>query len=95
MPYAFIAQVQFQEGGDPAVGQKMLETEVVPLVKAQAGFKRGIWFRNVDGKTGIGTAVFDTEANATAAGKAITAQGRPSPLPTITTTGVYEVVAEA
>ena len=95
MPYAFIAQVQFPDGADPALGQTMLENEVVPLVKAQAGFQKGIWFRNIDGKTGIGTAVFATEANAKAAGEAIRAQMRPTGAPTITTTGVYEVVAEA
>ena len=95
MPYAFIAQVQFQDGSDPGVGQKVLESEVIPLVKAQVGFQRGTWFRNVDGKTGIGTAVFDTETNAKAAGEAIRSQPRPAEAPTITTTGVYEVVAEA
>ena len=95
MPYAFVAQVQFQEGGDPALGQKMLETDVIPLVRSQAGFRNGIWFRNIDGKTGIGAAVFDTEANAKAAGEAIRAQTRAAEAPTITTTGVYEVVAEA
>jgi hypothetical protein len=95
MPYAFVAQVQFQAGGDPELGQKVLENEVVPLVRSQAGFVRGTWFRNVDGTTGIGAAVFDTEANAKAAGEAIRAQARPAGAPTITTAGVYEVVAEA
>ena len=95
MPYAFIAQVEFQDGSDPTVAQKVLENEVVPLVKAQGGFQRGTWFRNVDGKTGIGAAVFDTEASAKAAGEAIRSQQRPAEAPTITTTGVYEVVAEA
>ena len=95
MPYAFIAQVQFPEGSDPVIGQKVLESDVIPLVTAQPGFQRGTWFRNVDGKTGIGAAVFDTEANAKAAGSAIRSQTRPAEAPTITTTGVYEVVAEA
>ena len=95
MPYAFVAQVQFQEGSDPELGQKMLESEVVPLVKSQPGFQKGIWFRNVDGKTGIGTAVFDTEANAKAAGEAVRAQPRAAEQPQIITAGVYEVVAEA
>lgn len=95
MPYAFVAQVQFQEGSDPALGQKMLESEVIPLAKSQAGFQKGIWCRNVDGKTGIGTAVFDTEANAKAAGEAMRAQPRGAEQPQIVTAGVYEVVAEA
>ena len=95
MPYAFVAQVQFQEGGDPELGQQVLENEVVPLVKSQAGFRNGTWFRNVDGKTGIGAAVFDSEANAKAAGEAIRNQPRRDGAPTITATGVYEVVAEA
>jgi len=42
MSYAFIAQVSFEEGTDPAFAQKMLETEVVPLVQSQAGFLKGI-----------------------------------------------------
>ena len=95
MPYAFIAQVQFQEGSDPELAQKMLEGEVVPLVRSQPGFQKGIWCRNVDGKTGIGTAVFDTEANAKAAGGAIASQLRQADAPQIATAGVYEVVAEA
>jgi hypothetical protein len=95
MPYAFVAHVSFHEGTDPDFAQKMLEGEVVPFVKSQAGFQKGIWARNVDGKSGIGTAVFDTEANAKAAGEAIRAQPRPAQAPQITSTGVYEVVAEA
>jgi hypothetical protein len=95
MPYAFIAQVAFVEGSDPDLAQKMLEGEVVPLVKSQPGFRNGIWARNVDGKTGIGVAVFDTEANAKAAGNAIREQPRAAQAPQIATTGVYEVVAEA
>ncbi len=95
MPHAFIAQVAFVEGTDPDLGQKMLETEVVPLVKSQPGFRQGIWARNVDGKTGIGVAVFDSEADAKAAGEAIRKQPRAAQAPQIVTTGVYEVVAEA
>jgi hypothetical protein len=95
MPYAFVAQVQFQAESSPELGQKVLESEVIPLVKSQAGFQKGTWFRNVDGKSGIGTAVFDTEANAKSAGEAIRSQPRPTEAPTIIATGVYEVVAEA
>jgi hypothetical protein len=95
MSYAFVAQVAFQEGTDPDFAQKMLEGEVVPLVKSQPGFQKGSWVRNVDGKTGIGMALFDTEANARAAGEAIRAQPRPAQAPQITSAGVYEVVAEA
>jgi hypothetical protein len=95
MPYAFVAQVTFSPGGDPELGQKMLEGEVIPMVKSQAGFRKGIWLRNVDGKTGIGMAVFDTEAHATAAGQAVGSQQRAPEAPQITSSGVYEVVAEA
>jgi len=95
MPYALVAQVQFQDGSDPVVAQKVLESEVIPLVKAQVGFQRGTWFRNVDGTSGIGTVVFDTEANANTAREGIRSQPRPADAPTITSTGVYEVVAEA
>jgi len=95
MPYAFVAQVQFAEGADAELAQKMLESEVVPLVKSQPGFRNGIWCRNVDGKTGIGTAVFDTEANAKAAGETIRSQPQNPHAPAIVAAGVYEVVAEA
>ena len=95
MSYAFVAQVAFQEGTDPDFAQKMLDGEVVPLVKSQVGFQKGIWVRDVDRKTGIGVAVFDTEANAKAAAEAIRAQPRAAEAPQITSAGVYEVVAEA
>ena len=94
MSFAFVTQVQFQEGSDPVVGQKLLESDVIPRVKSQAGFQKGTWFRNTDGKTGIGAVVFDTEANARAAVEAFGSQPRPAEAPTITSTGVYEVVAE-
>lgn len=95
MSFAFVAQVTFAEGTDPEFAQKMLETEVVPMVSSQSGFQKGIWVRNIDGKTGIGTAVFDTRANAEAAGEAVRKQPRPDQAPQITTAAVYEVVAEA
>ena len=95
MPYAFIAQVEFQAGSDPELAQKMLENEVVPLVKSQAGFQKGIWCRNVDGSTGIGSAVFDTQDHAKAAAEAVRSQPRAAEAPQIVTAAIYEVVAEA
>jgi len=95
MPYAFIAQVTFGEGSDRDVDQKVLESDIIPLVSSQAGFQKGLWCRNVDGTTGIGTAVFDTKANAEAAGQNIRQQQRPAEAPEITSAGVYEVVGEA
>jgi hypothetical protein len=44
--------------------------------------QKGIWVRNIDSKTGIGTAVFDTRANAEAAGEAVAKAASPGRGPT-------------
>ena len=49
--------------------------------------------RSLDGKTGVGTVVFDTESNARAALDGIVAQ-RPAELPPVQDSAVYEVVLE-
>ena len=92
MPYAFIAQVAFE--GDPELHQKVLHEELIPTVSAMPGFQSGRWCRSVDGKTGIGTVVFDTQANAEAAAERARTN-RPAAAPTITSAGIYEVVGEA
>jgi hypothetical protein len=94
MPYAFVAHVQFAEGADPELGRKMLQEGVIPAAKAQAGFQSGIWVRSPDEKSGIGTIVFDTKANAEA-GMAALQAGRPAEAPAITDSGIYEVMAQA
>ena len=94
MPYAFVAHVQFAEGADPELGRKLLQEGLIPAAKAQAGFQSGIWVRSPDAKSGIGTVVFDTQANAEAGKAALEAQ-RPADAPAITDSGVYEVMAQA
>jgi hypothetical protein len=93
MPYAFVAHVQL-EGADPELGRKMLEEGLIPAAKAQGGFQSGIWVRSADGKSGIGTIVFDTQANAEAGKSALDAQ-RPAEAPKVTDDGIYEVMAQA
>ena len=94
MPYAFVVNVEFEPGGDPAEAQRMLAEDIVPRIKAQPGFQSGTWLRAVDQKTGMGAVIFDTEANASAALSTIPAE-RPPNAPKITNSAVYEVVFQA
>ena len=93
MPYGLIVQVAFDDG-DPELHEKLLHEEVIPAASSQAGFQRGVWYRATDGKTGIGTVVFDTEANAEAAAERMRSD-RPPTAPRVTSAGIYEVVGEA
>lgn len=92
MPYAAVTNVSL-EGRDPDLAQKMLEEGIIPMVKAQPGFRTARFLRSLDGKAGVGAAIFDTEANAKAALDAMTAN-RPAEAPPVTNTAIYEVIAE-
>jgi hypothetical protein len=92
MPFAAVTNVSL-EGRDPALGQKMLEEELIPMVKAQPGFRAARFLRSLDGKTGVGAVIFDTEANAKAALDIMT-NSRPGEAPPITSTALYEVIVE-
>jgi hypothetical protein len=94
MPYALIAQVEFGPDDDPAAGRKMLQEGLIPMAKALPGFQSGVWSRALDGRTGIGTIMFDTEANATAGKASLDAQ-RPPQAPKIVRDGIYEVQVTA
>ena len=69
MPHAVVIKVTFSGDGDREEGQRMLDEVVVPLAKAQPGFRSGLWMR--DGTDGMGVVVFDTDANASAAGEVL------------------------
>jgi hypothetical protein len=53
-----------------------LREQIVPMVKASAGFVAGYWLEPIDGKAS-GFVIFDTEANARAATPAV----GPAPVP--------------
>ena len=75
---------------DDAAGRKMLEEQVVPMVKGSAGFVAGYWTNLADG-TGASIAVFDNEEHARAAAPEA---GDMGPV-TIRNVQIGEVVASA
>lgn len=79
----------YVEVRDDAAGRKMLEEQVVPMVKGSAGFVAGYWTSLADG-TGASIAVFDNEEHARAAPEA----GDMGPV-TIRNVQVGEVIASA
>lgn len=91
MPYAFIAHVEFTDD-DLDASRRLLNEGLIPVAKSLPGFQSGVWARA--GRTGIGTIIFDTEDNASA-GQATLNENRPANAPTITQSGIYEVMAEA
>jgi hypothetical protein len=92
MLFAAVTQVNL-EGADPAVAGRVLNDWLVPMVKGLGGFRAARFVRSVDGKTGIGTVVFDTQANAEAALDAML-NNRPPEAPPAVSSGVYEVMVE-
>jgi hypothetical protein len=90
MSFAVVMQVKLPEGGDAEEGLRMLQEQVVPHAKAQAGFQKGTWMN--EGGNGIGVVIFDTEEHAEAAKDAL----KPPPGgPALLSSTVYEVGAEA
>jgi hypothetical protein len=81
------------EGRDPAAAQKVLEEGLIPIIKSLPGFRTARFVRALDGKSGVGTVIFDTEANAKAGLHALT-KNRPDEAPPVTSTAIFEVVAE-
>ena len=75
---------------DDAAGRKMLEEQVVPMVKGSAGFVAGYWTNLSDGK-GASIAVFDNEEHARAAAPEL---GEMGPA-TIRNVQIGEVIASA
>ena len=92
MAYAAVTYVNL-EGRDPAASQKFLEEGLIPIVKALPGFRAARFLRALDGKSGVGAVIFDTEANAKAGLDTMTSS-RPADAPPVTSTALYEVLIE-
>lgn len=92
MPFAAVTNVSL-EGRDPAAGEQLLREVLVPRLKAQPGFRAARFLRSLDGKTGVGAVIFDTEANAKGGLDAMTSN-RPAEAPPVESTALYEVVVE-
>ena len=77
---------------DSEAARAMLRDQVVPMVKASAGFVSAVWLAPVDNH-GVSIVVYDTEANARASAPTV----GPSPMPGVVfdTVEVREVVASA
>jgi hypothetical protein len=90
MPHAVVLQVKLPET-TPEEGMRMLNEQVIPTAKAQAGFQKGSWMRGAD-NSGMGVVVFDTEENANAAASNL----KPPPGgPTLISSTIYMVAGEA
>ena len=92
MPFVAVTNVKL-EGRDPAEGEKLLREVLVPRLKGQPGFRNARFSRSLDGKTGVGAVMFDTEANAKAGLDAMTTD-RPAEAPPVESSGIYELVVE-
>jgi hypothetical protein len=71
----------------------MLREVLIPRLQGLAGFQSARFLRSQDGATGIGAAVFDTEANAKAGLDAMTTD-RPAEAPPVESAAIYEVIIE-
>jgi hypothetical protein len=89
MPYAAVTYVDL-EGRDLEAAEKLLKEGLIPMIKGLPGFQAARFLRSLDGKSGVGAVIFDTEANASAA----LVMERPAEAPPVTSSAVYEVVAE-
>jgi hypothetical protein len=92
MPFAAVTYVNL-EGRDQAQGEKLLREVLIPRLKGQSGFRTARFLRSLDGKTGVGAVMFETEANAKAGLDAMTTD-RPAEAPPVESTAVYEVIME-
>jgi hypothetical protein len=84
-----MVSVKITGGGSDEV----LQSTVVPRVKAQPGFVSATWLRAADGSTGMSLALFETKEQAEDAAKNV--QPPPGSPVTITSVEVGEVVAQA
>ena len=85
------AVLVYVEVPDQEAGRKMLEEQVVPMVKGSPGFVAGYW-TNLGNNMGASIAVFDTEEHARAVAPEPGLQMGPA---TIKNAQVAEVVASA
>jgi hypothetical protein len=86
--WAVLVYVEVQ---DQDAGRKMLEEQIVPMVKGSPGFVAGYW-TNLGNSMGASIAVFDSEEHARAVAPEAGQQMGPA---TIKNVQVAEVVASA
>ena len=91
MPFVAVTNVNLRER-DPAEGVTFLNDVLIPRLKTLPGFQTARFVRSLDGQTGVGAVVFDTESNAKASLE--TMADRPPQAPEIVSSAVYEVVVE-
>ena len=92
MPFAAVTYVDL-EGRDPEATEKLLREGLIPMVKGLPGFRAARFLRSLDGKSGVGAMIFDTEDDAKA-GLDVVVNQRPSEAPSVTSSRIYEVIAE-
>jgi hypothetical protein len=92
MAFAAVTYVKL-EGRDRAQGEKLLREVMIPRIQALPGFQAARFLRSMDGTSGVGAVIFDTESNAQAALDAMTSN-RPAEAPPVESTALYEVVVE-
>jgi len=92
MTYAAVTYVNL-EGRDRADGLRMLNDQLVPMLKSLAGFQSARFLGSPDGKSGVGAVICDTESHARACLDVMTTR-RPAEAPPVTSTALYEVVLE-
>jgi hypothetical protein len=93
MAHALVSQVSL-EGRSPEDAVRLLNDQVIPIVKGLTGFERGIWARTADGSKGMGIVVFDSEDNARAARDGMDTM-RPADAPPITSSEIWIVTGLA
>ena len=92
MAFAVKFEVTLPES-TPEESQKMLDEGVVPMARAQAGFKSGVWMRKVTSPSeGVGVVMFETEQEAKDASDALRP---PTGGPEVRSVDIYEVGAVA
>lgn len=82
------------EGRKPEEAERLLNEQVIPMVKQLPGFQRGVWLRSEDGSTGMGILVFDSEEHAGAARDGMSTM-RPADAPPVTSAALYGVTGLA
>jgi len=92
MTFAAVTYVDL-EGFDYAQGLQILNDMLVPRLKGVPGFQSARFLRSQDGKTGIGTAICDSQSHAQECLSAMTAE-RPAGAPMVTNSAIFEVALE-
>jgi hypothetical protein len=93
--YAVVIEVDTSGQSDPEAGLKNLREQIVPGVRQAPGFQAGYWLRPLEDAKGTSMVVFDTEANAEAASRALGVGSSPAPGVTVVRREVREVAASA